>query len=85
MKNTYLGCWSVILFVQSLLMLPAVVVDAQHAIEVTLAGVNSAARVVVRASEGSFVAPEGIALRKTKRGQAYFYADKALRVNGPAG
>ncbi|HAY78552.1 MAG TPA: hypothetical protein DCY79_01955 [Planctomycetaceae bacterium] len=85
MKTTYLGSWSVILFVQSLLMLPAVAVDAQHALEVTLAGESSAARVVVRASDGSFVAPEGLALRKTKRGQAYFYADKAFRVTVPAG
>src|SRR5690242_16913879 len=45
----------------------------------------AAARVTIVGSDGSSNGPAGAALRKTKRGESYFYADGAFSVELPPG
>ena len=85
MRISWGCCWIVLLVLESLLTLPMLAADKQHSLEVTLLGQISAARVSIQASDDNFITPEGIALRKTKRGQEYFYADGSFRVEVPAG
>lgn len=78
-------CWFLLVVGELWMMASPLAADTRHAVDITLMGEISAARVSVRSSEDTFVAPQGVSLRKTKAGQAYFYADRAFRVVVPAG
>src|SRR3954462_1660476 len=45
----------------------------------------AAARVSITGNDGHPVAPTGAAIRKTKRGESYFYADGSFDVELPPG
>ncbi|MEZ6061451.1 MAG: CehA/McbA family metallohydrolase [Planctomycetaceae bacterium] len=62
--------------------------EALHELRVRILGDDNspaAARVVVRASDSREVAPEGAAVRKTKAGESYFYADGSFQAEVPPG